>query len=67
MALRDQADFVCSLLCAVQLILNSLACLQGSGLARQLKSLVKIWEVELEDEDGIREVVGLAEFFELFG
>ena len=67
LALGDSTNFAGSLSTRVKLILNSLSSLARSGLARQLKSLVKIWEVELKNEDGIGEVVGLAEFFELFG
>ena len=56
-----------SLLRAVQFILDSLASYQLSWLARQLKALVKIWKVELEDQDRVCEIVCLAKFFELFG
>ena len=53
--------------CAMQLILNVLTGLEGSWLARQLKSLVKIGKVKLDDKDCVRQVVSLAKFFELFG
>ena len=67
MALSNQANFSGSLLRAVQFFFKSLSSLTWSGLARQLKAPVKIWEIELDDQDGVSQVVVLAEFFELFG
>lgn len=52
---------------AVELVFNVLVRVQGCGLARQLKALVKVREVELDDEDGVGQVVALAQLFELFG
>ena len=40
--------------CAMQLILNVLTGLECSWLTRQLKSLVKIGKVELDDKDSVR-------------
>ena len=40
--------------CAMQLILNVLIGLEGSWLARQLESLVKIGKVKLDDKDCVR-------------
>lgn len=51
----------------MELVLNVLISLQRSGLARQLEALVKVREVELDDEDGVSQVVALAQLFELFG
>ena len=67
MALCNLANFSGSCLRSVQLVLHAHASIEGRGLAGQLESLVKIWEVELEDEDSVSKVVALAEFFELFG
>lgn len=67
MALRDGRDLSSSLGGSVQFILQVLTCLERGGLARQLQALVKIREVVLDNKDGVSEVVGLAQFFELFG
>jgi hypothetical protein len=51
----------------VQLVLEVLTRLERRRLARQLQALVKVWEVELDDEDGVGESVVFAQLFELFG
>ena len=51
----------------MQLVLKLLTRLERGGLARQLQSLVEIREVVLDDKDGVGQVVGLAQLFELFG
>ena len=67
LALRVPGNLSGSLSCAVKFVLDSLTSFQFGGLARQLKALVKIWKVELEDQDGVCKIVCLAQFFELFG
>ena len=67
LALSIPSNLRGSLCCAVKFILDRLTSFQFGGLARQLKALVKIWKVELEDQDGVCKIVCLAQFFELFG
>ena len=67
MALSNLADLRSPLRGAVQLLLNVLVAIERSWLARQLQALVKIWQVEFEDEHRVGQVVGLAQLFELFG
>ena len=67
LALRVPGNFSGSLSRAVKFIFDRLTSFQFGGLARQLKALVKIWKVELEDQDSVCKIVCLAQFFELFG
>ena len=67
LALRVPGNLSGPLRRAVKFVLDSLISFQLSGLARQLKALVKIWKVELEDQDSVCKIVCLAQFFELFG
>ena len=67
LALGNLGDLSGAFLRAVKLLLIGLASLEPCRLARQLKALVEIREVELDDEDDVGKLVRLAQLFELFG
>ena len=51
----------------MQLVFRCDTFIKGSWLARKLKPVVEIWEVEADAEDCVGEVESLAQLFELFG
>ena len=67
LALSDLWNLNGTFSCAVQLFLDILSISECGGLARQLEALIKVWEVVLDDKDGVGEIVELSELFELFG
>ena len=60
-------DLSCSFMSAVELFFNLLFWSQFGGLARKLKSVVKVLQVMLQDEHSVAESVQSAQLFELLG
>jgi len=67
LALGHLGDFTRTLCRAVEFVLNVFVWAQRCRLTGQLKAIVKIGQVKLDEEDGVGQIVGLAQLFELFG